>query len=461
MHSDSTRLDELTQSKLQATSELVRQFLGPNSVVKQICDDIGYKYRNRVYNPMVTVWLFLLQVISADKSCQKSVARMNGWLVARGLEKVSSDNTSYCNARIRLPETLFERLLDWTTARCQEATQEAWLFGGRVVQMVDGWTVTMADSAENQKEYPQLPGQKPGCGFPIARMVGLFSLATGAVHSMAIAAYQGKQTGEPSLLRTILHCVLPGRILLADRYYSSFWLLAMSEMRGIDLVARAHQLRKIDFRRGLKRGYMDQLVAYQRPGRPNWMNEEEYRRYPEFIMVRHLRYKVTQKGFRVKEVTLATTLLDAEKYDAEALAALYGRRWSVELHIRSLKTQMKMEHLRCKCPQMVRKEIHCHLIGYNVIRAAMLASALRFRLCPTRLSFAGAIQAVDEFASCIRLKASRLHEHWESLLKTISELKVGNRPGRQEPRELKRRPKSYKLMQQPRDPNRNRYATAA
>ena len=235
--------------------------------------------------------------------------------------------------------------------------------------MVDGWTVTMADSEENQEEYPQMAGQKPGCGFPIARMIGLFSLATGAINFTAMAAYQGKQTGETSLLRIILDRILPGRILLADRYYASFWLLAMSELRNIDLVARAHHLRKVDFRRGLKQGYLDQIVAYHRPERPSWMGKE--------------------------------------------------------------------------------------------VRAAMLVSALKIHLCPTQLSFTGAMQALEEFASCIRHRSGRYAEQWESLLQTISELTVGKRPGRQERRELKRRQKRYKLMQKPRDPNRNRYATAA
>lgn len=458
---DLTGSDEPSQSELHSASELVRQSLAPNPLVLQICEQLGYEFRDRVYNPMITLWMFVTQVISADKSCQKAVARLNAWRACKGLSKVSSDTTSYCKARCRLPEALFERLLSWTATRCEEATHETWLFCGRVVEMVDGWTVTMADTQENQEEYPQMASQKPGCGFPIARMIGLFSLATGAVNSIAMAAYQGKQTGEPSLLRTTLGRILPGRILLADRYYATFWLLAMSELRDIDLVARAHQLRKIDFRRGLKQGYLDQLVAYWRPQRPTWMSAEEYSTFPEFILVRHLHYRVEQKGFRVREVTLVTTLLDAAKYSAEELASLYGRRWSVELHIRSLKTQMKMEHLRCQSPQMVRKEIHCHLIGYNVVRAAMLASALRFQLCPTRLSFTGAMQALEEFASCIRLRSGRRHEQWENLLKTISELTVGDRPGRHEPRELKRRAKNYKLMQTPRDPNRNSYASAA
>lgn len=450
-----------TQSKLRSASTLVTDLLLPNLEVQRICSELAHNFRSRVYDPAVTVWLFIMQVLSADHSCQQAVTRFNAWRVAKGLPRVSSKTTAYCKARGRLPEALFEKLLSWTAKRCEEATDQAWLFGNRIVEMVDGWTVTMADTDENQQEYPQMASQKPGCGFPIARMVGVFSLATGAINFTAVSAYQGKQTGETSLLRTILDRIPKGRILLADRYYASFWLLAMSEMRGVDLVARAHHLRKVDFRRGLKQGYLDQLVTYAKPPRPEWLSEAEYHQFPTYVLVRHLKYKVEQKGFRTREITLATTLLDAEVYDAEGLASLYGRRWSVEIHIRSLKTQMQMDHLRCKSPQMVRKEIHCHMIGYNLVRAAMLASALKFHVCPTRLSFTGAMQALEEYASGLRSCSGHRHEQWECLLKTISELTVGHRPGRREPRELKRRPKQYKLMQTPRNPNRNRYATAA
>jgi putative transposase len=454
-------LESDTQNKIQSASALVQRFLILDPAVHRICEELGYQWRDRIYSPMVTVWMFVTQVISADKSCQTAVGRLNAWRVARGLRNVSQKTTAFCKARGRLPEALFERLLLRVANACEQATDETWLWCGRVVEMVDGWTVTMADTPENQKEYPQVASQKPGCGFPIARMIGLFSLATGAANRVAMAPYQGKQTGETSLLRSVLHRVLPGRILLADRYYATFWLLAASEMQQIDLVARVHQLRKVDFRRGLKQGHLDQLVEYHKPQRPQWMSEEEYAKYPATILVRHLRYKVHQRGFRTRRVTLATTLLDADVYTAEKLASLYGRRWSVELHIRSLKTQMTMEHLRCQSPQMVRKEVHCHLIGYNLIRAAMLASALKFRLSPTSLSFTGAMRAVEEFAASLRLGGTRHDQQWDSLLETIAGLPVGNRPGRQEPRELKRRPKRYKLMQTPRDPDRNRYATAA
>lgn len=363
------------QSKTNKVPSLNIDLLLPSRRVAQICDELGHEFRGRIYTPMITVWLFICQVLSKDHGCQHTVNRFNTFRVSKGLRRVATKTTAYCKARCRLPEKLFERLLAVTAEQCEGAADETWLFCGRIVELVDGWTVTMADTVENQKEYPQIRNQKKGCGFPLVRMVGLFSLATGAVQSIALGPYRGKETGESSLLRSILHRVLPGRILLADRCYASFWLLALGEIKGVDLVARAHHLRKIDFRRGLKVGDLDQIVIYHKPSRPGWMSTRDYEKYPPCILVRHLKYKVTQKGFRSKNVTLATTLLDAEVYTAEELAELYRKRWQVELHIRSIKTQMQMEHLRCKSPSMVRKEIHCHLIGFNLVRRVMVASA--------------------------------------------------------------------------------------
>lgn len=461
MNNQSSNFQAEVQSKSEAAKGLCMDLLLPTHVISKICGNIGHGFRDCVYTPSIVVWMLVSQVIGADHSCQQAVTRLNAWLTARGKERVSSETTSYCKARGRLPEELFAQLLAWTSQKCEEISSEVWLFHGRIVEMVDGWTVTMADTQENQDEYPQLASQKPGCGFPIARMIGVFSLATGAIMQTAIGRYKGKETGETSLLRTILHRILPGRILLADRYYASFWLLAMSEMRGIDLVTRVHHLRKVDFRRGLKQGYLDQLVGYKKPDRPKWMSKQEYAKFPEAILVRHLKYRVEQLGFRTRQIILATTLLDSAVYQAQELATLYGRRWNVELHIRSLKTQMQMDHLRCKSPQMVRKEIHCHMIGYNLVRCAMLASALKFGLQPWQLSFTGAMQLVEEFAASLRYAPNGHIAQWNNLLLALSEMCVGMRPGRQEKRELKRRPKSYKLMKCPRNPNRNRYATAA
>ncbi|WP_246109582.1 hypothetical protein [Roseimaritima multifibrata] len=180
------------QSKLRCASSLVLDLLLPQAEVSRICRELGYSFRDRLFNPMVVVWMFVSQVLSADHSCQQAVTRFNAWRVARGLARVSSETTSYRKARGKLPEQLFERLLAWTSKRCDEATNGAWLFKGRLVEMVDGWTVTMADTKENQQQYPQMKSQKPGCGFPIARMIGVFSLATGSIQFNVLAPYRRK-----------------------------------------------------------------------------------------------------------------------------------------------------------------------------------------------------------------------------------------------------------------------------
>jgi hypothetical protein len=198
--------DQQSQSKQHSASKLVRRLLSPSSEVLEICDEIGFEFRDRVYNPMITVWMFITQVISADKSCQKAVARLNAWRTEHGIPRVSSETTSFCKARCRLPEALFEKLLSRTAIQCEQATDEMWLFCGRIVEMVDGWTVTMADSKDNQEEYAQMACQKPGCGFPIARMIGLFSLATGSINASAM--------DEPIRIRSVseLHPRAPSAV---------------------------------------------------------------------------------------------------------------------------------------------------------------------------------------------------------------------------------------------------------
>lgn len=450
---------ENLQSKCRLISEFACQLLVPDAIVNRLCAEIDYTFRDRLYSPMITVWLFLMQVLSPDKSCQNAMKRLNAWRTERGLSKVSCKTTSFCQARCRLPEALFEKLLAWAARQCEQATQESWLCWGRVVELVDGWTITMADTNANQKAYPQIACRKRGCGFPLARMVGMFSLATGAVNSMAMSAYQGKETGETSLLRTILDRVLPGRILLADRCYASFWLHSLSQLRGIDVVARAHHLRKIDFRQGIQQGRLDQIVAYSKTA-TSQVDEPVAVRYVSqldpgaspAIPDQHPRLSHTPGN-------LGHNAVGRRAVRCERTGELYRRRWQVELHIRRLKTQMTMEHLRCQTPAMVCKEVLCHLIGYNIVHAAIIAAALKFQRCLNKLSFTGTLQAIEEFASYLRRRASRYLEHWECVLTTIAQITVGNRANRKEPRELKRRPKQYKLMQTPRRSIRTREVT--
>jgi hypothetical protein len=271
------------------------------------------------------------------------------------------------------------------------------------------------------------------------------------VLDIAMAPYRGKETGENSLLQKIIGLLLPGDILLADRYYASFANIHRAFGNGYDVVMRVHHKRKVDFRKGYKQGSCDQIVAYSKPARrPVWMTSKEYDELDEFVQVRHLRYAVTQKGFRVRFIILATTLLDASKYSVEDLADLYAQRWQVELDIRSLKTHMQMDHLRCKSPSMVRKEIYAHLISYNLIRDLIVRTALRYSTAPKYLSHTGAVQALNAFSEKLQAGSCRIEHLEQALLESITEHPVGDRKPRFHPREIKRRPKPFKRMNRPR-----------
>lgn len=425
--------------------------------VKAACEQLQHEFRERVFSPAVTLWVFLAQVLSADHSCREAVARLNFWRVSRDLAPCHPDTGSYCEARMRLPEELLQRLVRSTGKELADQARQAWHWMGRIVQVIDGSTLTMADTPENQSEYPQQASQAVGVGFPIARMVVVFSLAVGAVVDMAMGPYQGKRTGENSLFRRLLDSLRAGEVALADRYYASFWDFALLAERGIDLVARAHQLRKIDFRRGVKLGHLDQIVPYDKPKqRPPWMNRATYARLPQQLLVRHLRYCVEQPGFRTRTITLATTLLDAEFYTADELANLYRRRWQAELHLRSLKMHMQMDHLRCKKPATVRKEFYTHLLAYNLVRGIMLEAALAADRAPHQLSFKAAMQSLNTFLGTVIADSANAYRHYAALLWMIGTHQVAKRPNRFEPRLVKRRPKPHKLLQEPRQVARRR-----
>lgn len=423
------------------------------------CLAVKHKFRERIYSPAITVWMFIGQVLSSDQSCGDAIARLNVWRVARGKRPASTDSSSYVEARQRLPEQLLLDLARTSGEECAKQSRPNWLWKDRVVKTVDGSTLTMPDTVENQKEYPQSKSQKAGVGFPIMRVVMIFSLAVGAFREIAIGTYSGKQVGETSLLRTLLNTILSGEVVLADCYYATYWLLATAWQNDFDLVCKSHHKRKVDFRTGIKLGRLDQIVGYAKPKqRPYWMTVEEYQQYPDHIFVRHLRYQVTQPGFRTRTIVIATTLLHAVSYTVEDIADLFRQRWQVELDIRSLKTHMQMEHLRCQSPEMVRKEVYCHLLAYNLVRRTIVESSLVFNKLPRQLSFKGAVQALNAFMSAMTARGPNIEQHYQCLLLTISENEIGDRPNRIEPRKVKRRPKSYKYLNEPRSVARKRAA---
>jgi hypothetical protein len=410
-----------------------------------------------IYSPAVTLWVFLAQCLSADHSCRDAVAQLIAWRLTQGLKPCSPETGAYCTARERVPEEACLQLMRETGRTVEEDAPPEWRWQGRRVLDVDGSTITMPDTPENQAEYPQVSGQKRGCGFPIARIVVVFSLAVGTVLDAAIGKYQGKQTGENSLFRTLHDLLQEGDIVLADRYFSGWFDLALLQKRGVDIVVRKHQLRATDFRTGTRLGRGDHLIWWSKPPRPDWMSPEQYATLPAGLTLREVRVIVRQKGFRTKALVIATTLLDAQQYPADEIAFLYRRRWQAELHLRSLKIVLQMDHLRCKTPHRVRNEFYMHLVAYNLIRQLLAVAAFRAGMEPWTVSFKGALQTITNLLPLLSTKVSTA-DWCAALLTAIATHVVGNRPDRFEPRVKKRRPRKFKLMREPRENYKRRMA---
>jgi hypothetical protein len=424
--------------------------------IQQHFDDEGVAFgqgEGDIYTPALTLWAFLSQVLFKDeqRSCVAAVARVIVLLVSLGQRPCADDSGAYCRARAKLPVPIIRRLTVQVADGCEQQLPAEWLWQGRHVYLADGTTVSMPDTAENQAEYPQPTTQQPGLGFPSARLLVLMSLATAMIKDMASGPCAGKETGETALLRQLLERFQPGDILLADRYYCSYFLIALLLERGIDFVVRLHQARTADFRRGRRLGSGDHLVDWQRPPKPEWMDQETYERMPASIRVREVEVQVEQPGFRVDSFVAVTTLIDADQYSRADLAELYHQRWLAELDIRSIKITLGLDVLRCKTPEMVRREIWTGLLAYNLIRQTMLQAAVQAACSPRQLSFAAALQKIAASWStilvCPDATVLLLIEVHRADMATHQ---VGDRPDRVEPRAVKRRPKPQRLLMEPR-----------
>jgi hypothetical protein len=336
--------------------------------------------------------------------------------------------------------------------RMEEQAEEGWLWKGHHVKVADGSTVTMPDTSENQEAFPQSSGQKPGVGFPLARMVAVFSLATGATLDLAVGAAKGKKTGENTLFRSLICGFQPGDLVLGDRLFDSYQDIARLRQQGADVLFRMHPSRKCDFRRGRWLGTVDHVVVWTKPKfDASRFDRETYDALPEQMEIRELRFRVHEKGFRPREIVLVTTLLDPLTYSKDELTELYRERWHCELDLNSLKTTLRMKHLRCETPEMVRKEIWTHLLAYNLIRQTIAVAARRHDTLPRRISFKGALQTIDSFAPYLTCATPDAHHTLlADMLEAIATHRVGDRPGRVEPRKIKRRHAKYTYLTRPR-----------
>ena len=437
-----------------------------------------------VYTPVVTLWAFLSQMLftGEQRSCTAAVARVAAAEALRGREVSDTNTGAYCRARCRLPETVPQRLALEMARDCETQLPDEWRWKGRRTFLVDGSTLSMPDTSANQSEYPQPSSQVEGLGFPIMRVVTLISLATAMVSGFAMGPYSGKETGETALLRQLFDLLKAGDLVVADRYYGGWFMIALLQALGVDVVTRLHQLREADFRCGRRLGADDHLVAWPKPKRPEWLDQETYDRLPDTLCVREMKFAVRERGFRTKTIVVVTTLRDDEEDSREDLADLYRQRWHAELDLRSIKSTMSLDVLRCKTPEMVRTELWMGLLAYNLVRHSLLQAAFNVKpkrapqrphslvtrnkpaeqkRSPRQYSFCAAQQFLagtwltaathpGDLASLIKLRLTHLTSHM-----------VGHRPNRIEPRAIKRRPTSHDLLTKPRSTARAELLTGS
>lgn len=423
-------------------------------VVAHALSAISARWFDRIYSPLVTLWVFLSQVLSQDHSCRAAVARLIAHRISRGQCPCSSETGAYCQARKRLPEEFFSNVARQTGRALEKNADSQWLWKSRRVHVYDGSSFSMPDTPANQRDYPQPGTQKRGLGFPLARIAAVFSLACGAVLDAAICRYAGKGQSELGMLRTLWNLFLPGDVMLADRLMCTWTEIVMLKQRGVDCVCRFTSHRKADFRRGKRLGKDDHVVKWDKPAKPRSIDRETYDTLPEFLMIRECRIKIAQPGFRVKTLIIATTLLDADEFTKDDLTDLYRARWNAELDLRSLKQTLQMDVLRCKTPELVRKEFWTHILAYNLIRTIAAQAAVKHGIEPRTISFKGTVQTLEAFQPVIALLGGRSTAFrgilYAYLLTAIANHRVADRPDRYEPRLRKRRPKHYGFLRKPR-----------
>lgn len=414
----------------------------PAGELKGLIRDYGGQYRDRVYAPLRTLGLFIGQALSADGACQDAVARNLSERTARRAPQCSLNTGPYCKARRRVRLGLIVALLHAVARRLERLQPVSWRWQGRSVKLVDGTTVSMPDTPANQAEFPQSRAQQPGLGFPLARLVAILSLGTGAVLDWAMGACQGSDSGEEGLFRQLLGALDPGDIVLADQLYCSYRMLAALKARGVDVLMRQKGSRGCDFRRGKQLGRGDHIVQWMRPQRPAWMDPETYAAMPETLSVREV---------RINGRVLVTTLLDVRMAPAAELDRLYRSRWNIEVDLRSIKAEMGMDILRCKSPEMIRKEVAVHLLAYTLVRAVMAQAASLAQILARALSFRRATQVLNAYEQQLRHSpGARISFMIAHVLGALSLLRLPWRPHRVEPRAIKRRPKPHRLLLVPR-----------
>jgi len=443
-------MQQLRQQFAQSETDPVTQAFAPDVMAQILREEVGV-YRERIYPPMVTLRLFIDQVLSTGHACQDAVGQRLCQRVADGQTPCSLSSGPYCKARQRLSLRLPQRLCKHLGTQLEPCMAGQWGWRGRSVKLFDATSVSMPDTPANQRVWPQSRSQQPGLGFPVARIGALISLASGAVIDYAVAAMKGKSSGEQTLLRELASNLCKGDILLADALHSTWWALNMLSQQGVDVVMPNDGRRKVDMSEGQVLSPCDHVVWWPKPKRASWLSKDDYAQMPKGMWVREV---------IVNNQIIVTTLTDPCQISPKELAALYARRWNIEVDFRTIKVTIDMDVLRCMSPAMVNKEIAVYLLAYNLVRWAMARAAQLAQISPRELSFASSRRLIYSFARHLqRQTCDNTDDLVATLLTSIARCKLPVRPGRLEPRAKKRRPKPLPLLTVPRNVAREQIRT--
>jgi hypothetical protein len=437
----------LRQTTLAQFQQQLRDFL-PAPLLSS--EEDGPNSRDRVFNLRLTFECFVWQLLKPKTSCREVVRQVQTRLRLRGRAPIDECDSAYIQARQRLPKERLQKALSATARAAERPIDSDGQLRGRPVKVVDGSTIQLPDTPRNQKRYPQPTSQKPGCGFPVIRFVALLSLNSGAILQVALDSLHSHDLRR---FRHLWEYLRKGDVILGDRAFGEYSTLAQLPRQGVDVVARLHHQRKVDFRKAKRLAKDDGLFVWTKGYEQSGLvTARQWQQMPDQILVRILRFTATIRGFRNRRVTLVTTLLDPQLYPARQIIALYGRRWSLEFCFRDLKTTMGMEALRCQSPEMAEKELLAYLVAHNLIRCVMAEAVARYQVPLERISFKGSLDALrQDSAAMTQARNKKLRRQlWEDLLLNLARDWVPLRPNRREPRAIKHRPKAYPLLNQPR-----------
>jgi hypothetical protein len=437
----------LRQTTLAQLQQHLRDFLPAPLLSAQ---EDGPNSRERIFSLRLTFECFVWQMLKPRTPCREVLRQVQALLRLQSRAPVDEGDSAYIQARQRLPRERLEKALDATALAADHRAGSGGQLQGRPVKVVDGSTMQLPDTRSNQKRYPQPSSQKPGCGFPVIRFVALLSLNSGAILKVMMDSLRSH---DLRLFRRLWRFLQTGDIVLGDRAFGEYSALAQLPRQGVDVVARLHQKRKVDFRKAKRLAKGDGLFLWNKGFEQSGLSSpRQWQEMPAHITVRILRFTATIRGFRHRRVTLVTTLLDPRLYPAQQIIALYARRWSLELCFRNLKATMGMETLRCLSPEMAEKELLAYLVAHNLIHCVMAEAVAHYRVPLERISFKGSLDALRQYSAAIAQAPNRNLRQalWKDLLLNLARDLVPLRPNRREARAVKHRPKAYPLLNQPR-----------